>query len=207
MRLRNDFCLLTHCFSRPDTAIIINCSSPTRVFRYHYRLSCFFLPWPVIQTSMRLRLGRTTSPPRTTLTVLHSPQLHLRPPHRSSPWMLLHLRAPSRPRSVGRARHGTARMKMRTSTFRAVTSHEKVLQAHRTKKKSSLHHTRLLDHDLSYVLKPLLRSPDSTRGEHSVSTHTSLKMERFHHHALDHHHLWCDKVKEKRILSTVLLVS
>ena len=152
---------------------------------------------------MRLRLGRTIFPPRTTLTVLHSPQLHLRPPHRSFPWMLLRLRAPSRPQLVGRARRGTARMNMRISTL----SHDKVPQAHRTKKRSSLHQTCLLDRDLNYVLKPLLRSPDSTRGEHSVSTHMSVKMERVCYHALDHHHLWCDKVNEKRISSTVLLVS
>lgn len=154
---------------------------------------------------MHLRLGRITSPPRTTPIVLLSLQPHLPLLHRSSPWMPLHLRAPSRLRPLGRARHGTAKMKMTIRTLRAATSHNKVLRAYRTKKSLS-RHTCLLDHDLIYVLKPLLQSPDSTRGEHSVSIHMTLKMAKFLH-VSDHHHLWFDKANEKRILSTVLLVS
>ena len=156
---------------------------------------------------MHLRLGRTTSKTRSTPIVLHSPQQHLRPPHRSSPLMLLRPRALSLPRLVGRARHGTARMKMRIITSRAVTSHNKALQIRRTKK-SILHHACLaLNNELIYPMKLSLSSLDRIRGGHNVSTHANLKMERACHRAHDHHHLWCDKVNEKRTLLTVLLVS
>ena len=135
--------------------------------RHPYRLSFSFLQWPAIQILIQLRRGRTTSPTRITPIVLPSPQQRLRPPHRYSLWKRPHLRAPSRPRPVGRARHGTARMKTRTSTLRAVTFHIIVIQPRRTKRLSS-HHTHLaLNYDPNYLPKPSPFSLDSTRGEHN----------------------------------------
>ena len=155
---------------------------------------------------MHLCHGRTTPPPRTTPIALHSHQQHLLPLLQSFPWMRLHLRAPSRPRPAGRARHGIARTKATINILRAVAPHKKTLRAHQTKK-PSLPHTCLLDLGLGHVLKPLRQSHDSTRDERSVSTHMSLKTGRFHRHALDHRRLWCDKVNEKKILLIALLVS
>ena len=190
-----------------DTPTLLICSVPTYLSHHLYLLSYFSLPWPAIQISMHLRLGRITSPARTTPIVRHSPQQHLRPPHRSSLWMPLPLKALYHPRLAGRARHGTARTKMKTSTSRAVTSHNKVTQARRTKKLSSRHIYLALKYERSYLLKPLPSNLDSTQGEHNVSTHMNLKMGKLYHHALGHHHLWCDKVNERRTLSIVLSVS
>lgn len=156
---------------------------------------------------MHLRHGHTAFLPSTTPIARHLPRRHLRPPRRSFLWMPLPRRAPSRPPPVGRAQRGTARMKTRINTSRAVTSHNKVPPAHRTKKSSSPHTCLALNPKLIHLLKLFALGLDRTRGEPNVLTHTNYKMERLYHHALDHHHLWCDKANGKRILSTVLLVS
>lgn len=156
---------------------------------------------------MHLRHGRTVSPTKTTPIALHSLQRHLHPPLRSSLWTPPHLRAPSHPRLDGRARHGIARTRMRISTSRTATSHNGIVRICRMKRPLSHHTCLALKVEPNYLLKPLPSSLDSTRGGHNVSTHTNLKMERAWHHALDHRHLWCDKVTAKRILSTVLSVS
>ena len=164
-----------------------------------------FLSWPAIQILMHLRHGRTTSKTRaTTPIVLHSPQQHLHPPHRSSLLTRLRLRAPSRPRLVGRARHGTARVRTRLTTSPPVTSHNKAVRVRRTKSLLP-HHTRLaLSHERTYLPNLSPPSLDNTRDGRNASIHANLKM---CHYAPDHHHLWCDKVNEKKTLSIVLLVS
>ena len=179
----------------------------TCLSRHSLLISYLLLPWPAIQILMHLRDGRITPKTRTSPIVLHSPQQHLPPPHPSSLSTRLHLRAPPRPPLAGRARLGTARMRMRLTTSRTATSHDKIIRIRRTKKSSS-HHTYLaLNPKLTHLLKQLPSRLDSTRGGRNVSTHMNLKMESPCRHALDHHHLWCDRVNEKRTLSIVLLVS
>ena len=178
----------------------------TCLSRHSFLISYSFLPWPAIQILMHLRHGRIKPKTRTTPIVLHSPQQHLRPPHPSSLSTRLRLRAPPRPPLAGRARLGTARTRMRLTTLRTATSHDKVIRIRQTKKTS--HHTYLaLSHKRTHQLKPLPSRLDSTRGGRNVSTPVNLKMESPCRHVLDHHHLWCDKVNEKKTSSIVLLVS
>ena len=154
---------------------------------------------------MHLRHGRTKSPPRTTPTAL---QPHRLPPHHlplSSQSMRRHHRARSRPLlGAGQAQHGSMKTKINTFLGPAVC---RVQQPRPMKRWSLQHIIRAKDLGCTHLQMLLPLNPGSIRDAHSVSIHTNLKMERLQRRARALHHLWCDKVNEKIISSTVLLVS
>lgn len=155
---------------------------------------------------MHLRSGRTKPPtmPKATPAALRLLQLPPHLLHQYSLWTLLRPKAHSRRLPAGRAHLGPAKMK--THTSRASMDPSTVLRSQRMR--GSLLLRSFLGLDFQFDQLPRLSHPslDNIRGEHSVSAHANLRMERVDHRALGHHHLWCDKVNEKIISSTVLLV-
>ena len=154
---------------------------------------------------MHLRHGRTKFLPKTTPIALHlhQPLLHRLP--RCSPLMHLHHRARSRPYlEVGQPQGGSMRMKINTFLFHIVC---KARQPYRTRRGPSQHTFSAKHLECNHLRRLLLLNVGSIREGLSVSTHVNFKMGRTQTCARRHHHLWCDKVKEKIISSTVSLVS
>ena len=190
----------------PDLTHSVFLYSPLQLFlRTSADILLRLFLWLSIQTLMRLRHGRTKSPPKTTPIALH---LHQPLPHRlprCSPSMRLHHRARSHPYlEVGQAQGGSMSRKFNSFPVHIVC---KARQPHRTRRWSSQNTLNANHLECSHLRRLLLLNVGSIQEELSDSTRVILKMGRSQTCARGHHHLWCDKVKEKIISSTVLLVS